>query len=115
VLQDGGTFEVCQLCGDLPSDQNEERATSPAAESQFFRAYKDILDLMGINVLWQLAKKYLPSVNLLRGPATLFQVTVWETQHMIKHQGLQQCSPVGGLQVQISPEALLCGLHPIFI
>ncbi|PLW40885.1 hypothetical protein PCASD_10755 [Puccinia coronata f. sp. avenae] len=84
VLQDGGTLEFCQLCGDLPSDQNEERVTFPAAESQFFRAYKDILDLMGTNVLWQSAKKYLPSVNLLRGPATRFQVTVWETQHIMQ-------------------------------
>ncbi|PLW43476.1 hypothetical protein PCANC_10080 [Puccinia coronata f. sp. avenae] len=87
VLQDGGTLEVCQLCGDLPSDQNEERVTFPAAESQFFRAYKDILDLMGTNVLWQSAKKYLPSVKLLRGPATRFQVTVWETQHIMQASG----------------------------
>jgi hypothetical protein len=40
-------------------------------------------------VFWQPLSKHLPSINLLRGPANFFQVTVSKT-HPINHQGLSK-------------------------
>ncbi|PLW37705.1 hypothetical protein PCANC_17147 [Puccinia coronata f. sp. avenae] len=101
ALRDGGTFQARRLDCDPPSDQSVE-VTFPAAERQYFRGYEEV-DLLRTDVLWQPTSKNLASIDSLRGPANLFQVTVSE-QHAIKHQGLMKAlGAVNKAQYQLSP------------
>lgn len=101
ALRDGGTFQARRLDCDPPSDQSVE-VTFPAAERQYFRGYEEV-DLLRTDVLWQPTSKNLASIDSLRGPANLFQVTVSE-QHAIKHHGLMKAlGAVNKAQYQLSP------------
>ncbi|PLW49689.1 hypothetical protein PCASD_02275 [Puccinia coronata f. sp. avenae] len=101
ALRDGGRFQARRLDCDPPSDQSVE-VTFPAAERQYFRGYEEV-DLLRTDVLWQPTSKNLASIDSLRGPANLFQVTVSE-QHAIKHQSLMKAlGAVNKAQYQPSP------------
>ncbi|POW00117.1 hypothetical protein PSHT_13235, partial [Puccinia striiformis] len=86
VLRAGGTFQVRRLFkGDPPSDQNI-KVSFTAAKLKLFRVYEEVDT--HIDVFWQPFSKNLSSIDLLRGPANFFQVTVAK-RHPIKYSGLK--------------------------
>ncbi|WAQ86016.1 hypothetical protein PtA15_6A646 [Puccinia triticina] len=87
VLQEGGSFEVRRLTKGDPPSGLDNRITFPAAKRRTFQTYDEV-DL-GQNVFWEPESKHNPSIDLLRGPANFFQVTVSET-HPIKYHGLRK-------------------------
>ncbi|POV94675.1 hypothetical protein PSTT_16723 [Puccinia striiformis] len=86
VLRAGGTFQVRRLFeGDPSSDQNI-KVSFTAAKLKLFRVYEEVDT--HIDVFWQPFSKNLSSIDLLRGPANFFQVTVAK-RHPIKYSGLK--------------------------
>ncbi|KAA1117814.1 hypothetical protein PGT21_050024 [Puccinia graminis f. sp. tritici] len=87
VLQEGGTFQVRPLGEGDPRSGQDIKITFPAAERRTFITYEEVN--LRTDVFWKPCSPTLASIDLLRGPANCFQITVSNT-HPIKHQGLSK-------------------------
>ncbi|KAA1115859.1 hypothetical protein PGTUg99_005235 [Puccinia graminis f. sp. tritici] len=87
LLQEGRRFQVRQLGKGDPQTGQNITITFSEAGCQTFKTYKEV-DLH-TNVFWKPCSPNLASIDLLRGPAIFFQITVSKT-HPIKHEGLNK-------------------------